>query len=119
MLALGKDPNDGGQTWLASEVGMAPQGIQSILAGDSKRPRKLKEIAFALQTTEDFLLGKGRHASAQKTPTPEMAIRLAKLFAELMEHPSSDLQYQVAGYIESRLLTYRAQSRETDTNAAS
>lgn len=45
------------QSALAREVGMKPQGIQSICAGEVERPRKLREIARALKTTEDYLLG--------------------------------------------------------------
>jgi SOS-response transcriptional repressor LexA len=42
---------------LAKAVGMRQQGIQSIEEGKSQRPRKLREIAAALRTTEDWLLG--------------------------------------------------------------
>ncbi len=45
------------QSALAREVGMKPQGIQSICAGEVQRPRKLREIARALKTTEEYLLG--------------------------------------------------------------
>lgn len=57
MKALGKDPKDGGQTWLAAKVGMKPQGIQSILAGGVAQPRKIREIAAVLRTTPEYLLG--------------------------------------------------------------
>jgi SOS-response transcriptional repressor LexA len=45
------------QAQLAEKVGMKQQGIRSIEAGESKRPRKLRELARALETTETFLLG--------------------------------------------------------------
>ncbi len=45
------------QSELARHVGMKPQGIQSIVAGDVKRPKKLREIAAATFTTEAYLLG--------------------------------------------------------------
>ena len=45
------------QSALAREVGMKPQGIQSICAGEVLRPRKLREIARALKTSEEYLLG--------------------------------------------------------------
>lgn len=44
------------QQELADAAGMRQQGIQAILAGRSKRPRKLKEIAEALSTSQDYLL---------------------------------------------------------------
>ncbi|MCT8970618.1 XRE family transcriptional regulator [Microbaculum marinisediminis] len=46
-----------GQTWLAKKIGMRQQGIQAIIAGRSERPRKLLEIARALQTTPEYLVG--------------------------------------------------------------
>jgi transcriptional regulator with XRE-family HTH domain len=45
------------QLKLAKAVGMRQQGIQSIEDGKSRRPRKLRELAWALQTTEGWLLG--------------------------------------------------------------
>lgn len=49
------------QTDLAVAVGMKQQGIQSIEDGKVERPRKLKEIASALRTSQDFLLtGRGQ-----------------------------------------------------------
>lgn len=48
------------QTKLAEAVDMTQQGIQSIEAGGVKRPGKLREIAAALNTTQEWLLtGKG------------------------------------------------------------
>lgn len=48
------------QTSLAEAVDMTQQGIQSIEAGKVKRPKHLREIAAALNTTEAWLLqGKG------------------------------------------------------------
>lgn len=45
------------QPALAKRVGMTQQGINSIEQGDSLRPRKLKELALALKTTQEYLLG--------------------------------------------------------------
>lgn len=56
MVAIDQDPEKGGQTWLAKKTGMSQQGVQSILAGDSGRPRLLREIAEAVKTTEAYLL---------------------------------------------------------------
>lgn len=53
------------QTELAERVGMKQQSIVSIEAGDVKRPRKLREIARALQKTEDDLLDPEEGESAQ------------------------------------------------------
>lgn len=48
------------QAELAEAVDMTQQGIQSIEGGGVKRPGKLREIAAALHTTDDWLLtGKG------------------------------------------------------------
>lgn len=52
LRALGKS-----QAWLAGQVGMRQQGIASIISGASERPRKLREIARALETTQEYLLG--------------------------------------------------------------
>lgn len=45
------------QQWLADKVGMKQQGVGSIIKGSSRRPRKLREIARALQTSQEYLLG--------------------------------------------------------------
>lgn len=48
------------QNGLADAVDMTQQGIQSIEGGGVKRPGKLREIAAALNTTQEWLLtGKG------------------------------------------------------------
>lgn len=57
MIAIGQPPEKGGQTWLAKQTGMTQQGVQSILTGASGRPRLLREIATAVETTEAYLLG--------------------------------------------------------------
>lgn len=44
------------QVDLADAVGMKQQGIQSIEAGLVKRPGKLREIARALRTTQEWLI---------------------------------------------------------------
>lgn len=54
------------QQWLADEADMSQQGIGSILSGDSERPRKLREIARALQTSQEYLLGE----TDDPTPLP-------------------------------------------------
>ncbi len=118
LLALGHDPSSGGQTWLASQVGMKPQGIQSILAGDVRRPRQLVEIARVLQTSPEYLLGEVEDAHSVVTTDRRMAVRLADLFADLMRAPI-DLQHQVASQIESRLKRHQFQSRQTETKQAS
>lgn len=45
------------QEELADAVGMKQQGIQSIEAGNSKHPRKLREIANTLKIAETYLRG--------------------------------------------------------------
>lgn len=76
MVALGHDPERGGQSWLAKQVGMKPQGIQSILAGDVKRPRLLREIAVALEASEEYLLDE---VSAPRGADPDKQLRSALL----------------------------------------
>jgi SOS-response transcriptional repressor LexA len=44
------------QAALAARVGMRQQGIDSIERGEVERPRKLRELAQALQTTQEWLL---------------------------------------------------------------
>lgn len=41
---------------VATRAGMRQQGIASIESGEVKRPRRLRELAQALETTEDYLL---------------------------------------------------------------
>ena len=65
--AIGQPADSGGQSWLAREVGMKQQGIASILAGDVERPRKLREIATALKTSQEYLLGE----TSNSAPPPE------------------------------------------------
>lgn len=57
LAEIGRPADSGGQSWLAREVGMKQQGIASILAGVVERPRKLREIAAALKTSQEYLLG--------------------------------------------------------------
>jgi len=45
------------QAELGERVGMKQQSIQSVEDGKAQRPRKLREIARALRTSEAFLLG--------------------------------------------------------------
>jgi SOS-response transcriptional repressor LexA len=44
------------QAALAEMVGIAQQSLQSIESGKIEKPRKIKELAEALQTTPEFLL---------------------------------------------------------------
>lgn len=55
-------------------VGMTQQGIVSIEAGDSKRPRKLRELANALETTEAYLLGETDDPTAGFEPIKGMLV---------------------------------------------
>ncbi len=48
---------DCSQSWLAERAGMKQPGIQAIIVGRVERPRKLKEIATALETSQEYLLG--------------------------------------------------------------
>lgn len=45
------------QGQLSKKVGMKQQGISSIEEGNSARPRRLRELAAALETSEAYLLG--------------------------------------------------------------
>lgn len=51
-IALGMTQGD-----LADAVGMKQQGIDSIEKGKSQRPKKLREIAVELRTSQEYLLG--------------------------------------------------------------
>jgi len=114
LVALGHDPADGGQTWLARQVDMKPQGIQSIMAGDVARPRKLHEIALALQTTEEYRLGGPVDFNDIHGPSIDNVVRLAQQFAQLAKAPRA-VQAQVADYIDSRLRAVHSKSREMAT----
>lgn len=61
LAAIGKSQVD-----LAKAVHMKQQGINSITKGDVERPRKLREIADFLRTTQEFLLGE----TNDPTPPP-------------------------------------------------
>lgn len=54
------------QVELAAAVGMRQQGVNSIVAGKVERPKKLREIAAFLETTEAYLLGETRDAGVRK-----------------------------------------------------
>lgn len=56
------------QDELALRVGMTQQGIAAIEKGKSDRPKKLREIARALSTTEDYLLGESEDEPAPPKP---------------------------------------------------
>lgn len=66
MRAVNHSPDDGGQSWLARQVDMTQQGVQSMLAGKSGRPRLLREIARVLETSEAYLLGETDDPSPAK-----------------------------------------------------
>lgn len=44
------------QAALAQAIGMTQQGVQSLEGGESRRPRKLRELARFLDVSEDWLL---------------------------------------------------------------
>lgn len=44
------------QAELGQAIGMTQQGVQSLEAGESRRPRKLRELARFLDVSEDWLL---------------------------------------------------------------
>lgn len=52
LEALGRS-----QIWLAEQVGLKQPTISAYLKGTVKRPRMIKEIANALGTSQDYLLG--------------------------------------------------------------
>lgn len=78
------------QAELAERVGMRQTGIGSIEAGDVERPRKIIEIARALNVTPEALLGDklptfaARHGIAPNAsapfPTPELPARLIPVY---------------------------------------
>ena len=60
------------QQWLADQAGMKQPGIQALIKGKVKRPGKLKEIAEALGTSQEYLLGETEDPAApasEKIPT--------------------------------------------------
>lgn len=77
LSALGHPADSGGQTWLAKKVGMGQQGIGAILAGDVRRPRLLREIAEALETSQEYLL--------EETDDPTPKDKLPKIVRDAIE----------------------------------
>lgn len=77
LKALGKP-----QEWLAAKVGMSQQGIGNIIHGDVQRPKRLREIALALETTQEYLLGE----TSDPTPLPSDEA----FFAALSGLPAED-----------------------------
>jgi len=45
------------QADLADRIGISQQAVNQLEKGETQRPRKLREIAVALECTEDWLLG--------------------------------------------------------------
>jgi transcriptional regulator with XRE-family HTH domain len=65
------------QSQLAKACGMSQQGIDSIEQGSVARPRKLLEIANALQTSQEWLLfGEGKETIRPVNALAEIASRL-------------------------------------------
>lgn len=69
------------QEWLARHVGMSQQGVQSIVSGVVERPRKIREIANALSTSQEYLLG--------ETDDPEPAPSSVEFFSVYEQLPAS------------------------------
>lgn len=77
------------QSSLARAIGMRQQGIQAIVSGHVDRPRKLRELAQALKTTQEYLLGETDDPRREDVETFEVPIvgfvgagARAHLFAE-------------------------------------
>lgn len=63
------------QTEVGIAIGMKQQGIDSIESGKVSRPRLLRELAAALQTTEEWLLwGEGEEESPEPDRDEALAI---------------------------------------------
>lgn len=58
------------QEELAEAVGMSQQGIGSIELGEVERPRKLREIAAVLGTTQEWLLWEEGPEEVSESPLP-------------------------------------------------
>lgn len=96
LVALGHDPESGGQTWLAKRVGMTQQGVEAILKGRSKRPRLLKEIAKALGTSQEYLLGETEDPGTANLASPKVLRIIEKILdAHLPDLDADFLDYQV------------------------
>lgn len=68
------------QSQLAQACGMSQQGIDSIERAVVERPRKLPEIARALQTTQDWLLFEvGNEIERPIDPFKEIGVRLREI----------------------------------------
>lgn len=77
----------GQQTWLAKAVGMKPQGIQSILAGAVDRPKRLKEMAEVLKTSQAYLLGETDDPSPEEPDMTDPVERLRSALLAYGVHP--------------------------------
>lgn len=62
------------QADLAKKSGMKQQGIQSIENDEVSRPRRLREIASALQTTEEWLLGETKKKSSSRAVIKQIPV---------------------------------------------
>lgn len=99
MTAVGRDPDKGGQTWLAKQTGMTQQGVQSILVGKSARPTRLREIARAVATSEAYLLRQ------TDDPTPEISPErnlLRALIAFGFDETQAEVAYGIVAAFKER-----------------
>lgn len=119
---------------MAKETGMSQQGIQSILAGDSGRPRLLREIAEAVETSEAYLLDETDDPTPAIGPSARPGVtgvdrrpgsnensklvgRLGELFAAILK-ANEQVQLEAVEALEE-LVPSRQRSRVTKTNEQS
>lgn len=63
------------QSELARKIGVTPQAIQKVEAGETKKPRYIVELASALQETPEFLQSGVRKSTAREIlPSPNATI---------------------------------------------
>jgi SOS-response transcriptional repressor LexA len=89
------------QQALADLVGMRQQGIVSIEAGDVARPRRLIELAAALQTSEAWLLWREGPEVAAARAAVELVPLLDWVSAGRLVPPSSQIPLE-----DARLLPF-------------
>jgi transcriptional regulator with XRE-family HTH domain len=78
------------QNELALRVGMKQPGIHAIISGGVKRPRMLKEIASALETTQEFLLGESDNPCLPDAVTEKIPSAVIEAFERIPGAPLTE-----------------------------
>lgn len=83
------------QSWLASRAGMKQPGVQAIISGRVDRPRKLKEIATALETSQEYLLGETDDPTPPEGVSEKIPPAIMEAFEQIPGAPLTEREVQL------------------------